>query len=463
MAQLKPRGPLLSGPSVAGVSDDCKNDNTKHPKSKRIITPARKEQNRVAQRLYRQRHKQHKAREDQTKTVDAGSKPRPIQPRSTKEAEASSVSNTSEIAQSASISDTPHLKVQHDCFKTALSAFDAGSIVTNPNYQPACTLERFIVDDVSPIQADGHLDDLDQNNILLDVGEIFDSSLAPSLYDMAHQDMIGISAPHLTTTDYSGMDLAHLSLSTNGLKPDLASTFTAKYGANQTTTGNTEWLDAPLSSRSVSEAQDTFVQIGNKAQDNSHRHQIDAYLADPYQNAISFSQVTILNICALNAKCLGMAPEDFISDNCLSLCSPFYRPATASDDPTALLATVSKPYTPKFLQPTLSQILFPHHPIFDLIPIPAFRERAIMLATTSPALLNSLELKQDIMCGGLVCWGTRYGSSHGGNGQPWDVRSWEAAPWFLKKWRLLVGGKDGDLWKQSVWWRNLRGEPMASD
>jgi hypothetical protein len=53
MAQLKPRGRLLSAPSVAGVSDDSKKENTKYAKSKRIITPARKEQNRVAQRLYR--------------------------------------------------------------------------------------------------------------------------------------------------------------------------------------------------------------------------------------------------------------------------------------------------------------------------------------------------------------------------------------------------------------------------
>lgn len=275
--------------------------------------------------------------------------------------------------------------------------------------------------------------------------------------------MIGISAPNLTTTDYSGMDFLQLSLSSNGLKPDLGPTFIAKSGPNQTMTGNTGWLDASLSGRSASEAQDSFLQTGNKALDISYNHENDAYLTDPYQNAISFSQVTILNICAQNAECLGMAPEDFISDNCLSLCSPFYRPASASDDPSALLAAVSRPYTPKFLQPTLSQILFPHHPIFDLIPIPAFRERAIMLATTSPALLNSLELKQDIICGGLVCWGTRHGSNHGGKGQPWDVRSWEAAPWFLKKWRLLVGGKDGDLWKQSMWWRNLRGEPMVSD
>lgn len=280
---------------------------------------------------------------------------------------------------------------------------------------------------------------------------------------------IDSSASHSIGSDYSGMDLLHSSLPRNSEKLDLGLAFIAQSGINRTVTENSGWLDASMPNRFASDDQVTEndsripLQFGTTTQDNSYNHEKSAYLADPYQNAISFSQITILNICAQNAKCLGMAPEDFISDNCLSLCSPFYRPASASDDPTALLAAVSRPCTPKFLQPTLSQILFPHHPIFDLIPIPAFRERAIMLATTCPALLNSLELKQDIMCGGLVCWGTRYGSNHGGNGQPWDVRSWEAAPWFLKKWRLLVGGKDGDLWKQSVWWRNIRGEPMASD
>lgn len=53
MARLHPRGPLLLTPTVAGVSDDRKNENNKDKKSKRVITPARKEQNRVAQRLYR--------------------------------------------------------------------------------------------------------------------------------------------------------------------------------------------------------------------------------------------------------------------------------------------------------------------------------------------------------------------------------------------------------------------------
>jgi Domain of unknown function (DUF3425) len=185
-------------------------------------------------------------------------------------------------------------------------------------------------------------------------------------------------------------------------------------------------------------------------------------LADPYQNAIQFSNVTIIQICILNAHCLGIAPEDVVNANCLSLCSPFYRPVTASDEPNALLAAVSKPSTPKHLQPTLSQILFPHHPILDLIPLPGFRERAIMLSSTSPALLNPLELKRDIMEGGLMCWGSRNDPFHEGNGQPWDLRSWEAAPWFLNKWKLLVGGKDGELWKQSLWWRNLRGDTLET-
>lgn len=53
MAQLHPGAPLLLAPTVAGNSDECEKAKTRHTKTKRIITPARKEQNRVAQRLYR--------------------------------------------------------------------------------------------------------------------------------------------------------------------------------------------------------------------------------------------------------------------------------------------------------------------------------------------------------------------------------------------------------------------------
>lgn len=176
--------------------------------------------------------------------------------------------------------------------------------------------------------------------------------------------------------------------------------------------------------------------------------------ADPCANNLEFPQVSLLRICLSNARCLGINIDTLFGWNCMSLCSPFYRPTTTTeDDPKALLAAVSSPSIPKNLQPTLPQVLFPHHPILDLIPFPGLRACAITLAATSPPLLSPLELKKDIIFGGLVCWGTKKNPG----GQPWDMRSWEAAPWFLEKWRLLVDGRDGELSRQSTWWRGMRG------
>ncbi|KAK7429412.1 hypothetical protein QQZ08_004004 [Neonectria magnoliae] len=41
--------------------------------------------------------------------------------------------------------------------------------------------------------------------------------------------------------------------------------------------------------------------------------------------------------------------------------------------------------------------------------------------------------------------------------QPWDYRSWQGAQWFFQKWCMVVGGKESALWKQSAWWHALRG------
>lgn len=176
---------------------------------------------------------------------------------------------------------------------------------------------------------------------------------------------------------------------------------------------------------------------------------------DPWASNLEFPQVSLLRICLSNARCLGINIDDLFTWNCMSLCSPFYRPSTTTgDDPKALLAAVSSPSIPRNLQPTLPQILFPHHPILDLIPFPGLRACAITLAATSPPLLSPLELKKDIISGGLMCWGTR----NNPGGQPWDMRSWEATPWFIKKWRLLLDGRDGELSRQSTWWRAMRGD-----
>ncbi|KAL3471190.1 hypothetical protein BJX99DRAFT_263472 [Aspergillus californicus] len=73
-----------------------------------------------------------------------------------------------------------------------------------------------------------------------------------------------------------------------------------------------------------------------------------------------------------NASALGISIEQFFTYNCMSLCSPFYRAAPTSTDPKTLLAgaLAVNPFMPTHLRPTLPQILIPHHPIFDLIPIP---------------------------------------------------------------------------------------------
>ncbi|KAJ9158187.1 hypothetical protein NKR19_g3519 [Coniochaeta hoffmannii] len=177
-------------------------------------------------------------------------------------------------------------------------------------------------------------------------------------------------------------------------------------------------------------------------------------LPDPWRNSIQFTTTTVLNAFLNIALSLGFNLSDLTGSNCLgsSIQSPFYRPTTPGDNPQALLAAARRPSFPANLQPTLSQILIPHHPFLDLIPFPALRDRAIILAAAVPHLFSMAELKNDVYVhGALVCW-------VGGPGaQPWDVHSWEAAPWFLRKWRLVVGSEDGELSRTSKWWQDARG------
>ncbi|GFF65127.1 hypothetical protein IFM62136_06196 [Aspergillus lentulus] len=126
----------------------------------------------------------------------------------------------------------------------------------------------------------------------------------------------------------------------------------------------------------------------------------------------------LLTACVYNAAALGISVDQFSSYNCMSLCSPFYRPYTAmSADPSSLLAaaTVTRPAIPVHLRPTLPQILFPHHPLFDLLPLPALRAKAITFAATAPSLLDAVEFKRDIVeRGGIVCSSESVGGGSGG-------------------------------------------------
>lgn len=176
-------------------------------------------------------------------------------------------------------------------------------------------------------------------------------------------------------------------------------------------------------------------------------------LADPIINALQFTPATAFKAALENALILHV---DLATIRTPACSSPFYRPVAPQDDPQSLLASVSHPEIPAHLQPTLAQVLYPHHPFLDLLPFPLLRANAITMWTLMPHVFDLADFKNDIIFNGaLVCW-TSNSSFH-----PWDMRSWEAAPWFLEKWRMLLDGECGEIWQQSSWWWNMRG-PSAS-
>jgi len=110
------------------------------------------------------------------------------------------------------------------------------------------------------------------------------------------------------------------------------------------------------------------------------------------------------------------------------------------------------------LVPTSVQLSLPHHPIIDFIPWSTFRSKYIIAVSTDPPMIDEDDLCLDVMSGGLRCWGSTIGSMNGrGQGAPWDSRSWEAMPWFLEKWGILVGGEDSEISRNSAWWRMMQG------
>lgn len=176
---------------------------------------------------------------------------------------------------------------------------------------------------------------------------------------------------------------------------------------------------------------------------------------DPYKNTLtliptSSLQAYLSNAMALKLPIAGLKNEAFQS--------PFYQPeAYASGNMTALEVVWNE--LPKALRPTPAQITQSHHPWVDMIPFPTIRERALTLSSLDPPMIDIYDLKNDVfMNSGIFCWCV---GGAGGSGQPWDMRSWEAEPWFLQKWWILIGGETGEVWEQTQWWRAMRGKPKV--
>ena len=129
------------------------------------------------------------------------------------------------------------------------------------------------------------------------------------------------------------------------------------------------------------------------------------------------------------------------------------------------------------LRPRPVQLLHSHPSYLDCIVFPRFRERAVQASVDGT--LDHVEFFLDLMHGGLVCWGNS--NPHGGSrrnrrrgmvdAMPWSTRSWEARRWFLEKWGWLVGSQEeeeaeGDsegIWGSSRWWWEVRGEVDSDD
>jgi hypothetical protein len=171
-------------------------------------------------------------------------------------------------------------------------------------------------------------------------------------------------------------------------------------------------------------------------------------------------------------QCIGVPPERLVK-------VPYKFTQGTMHLPIALKEEIDSIRQP--LRPTPAQLLHAHPTYLDCIVFPHFREQAVIASHRGQ--LDHGSLFMDLMGGGLVCWGGMSGKSnrHGKAGRQggrdsrdsvaWSSRSWEAKRWFLKKWTWLIGTVEDEearadtdgIWRGSRWWQDMRGEDDSDD
>lgn len=185
--------------------------------------------------------------------------------------------------------------------------------------------------------------------------------------------------------------------------------------------------------------------------------------ADPYANHLRVE--TLCNTAALStlSTYVGISQEMLCADQSLS---PFFSSdAVRADDlvkanMVCTVQSIFKSLKPD-LRPSHEQIVTKHHPYIDILPFPTLRKNLIIHQQD----IDEDEVFHDMLTG-LMCWGGAgmgrrdrdISTGNASTGTPWDYRSWEARPWLLKKYWTLLGGEDGELVRQSEWWRSMRGD-----
>ncbi len=181
--------------------------------------------------------------------------------------------------------------------------------------------------------------------------------------------------------------------------------------------------------------------------------QASPYLADPRKNHFSMIKLNLVAACIENAVLLGVNMNELLQSHHdhTRFSSLFWQTKQQLGSlPAAQAAFV---HVKPDLRPCVAQFLYGHGIYLDLFPFPTLRERIMSFRMVGPAAFDEKDFIDDLDREGLVCWGSARGS-----GTPWDKRSWEARPWFLKKWWMLTDGVEGELYQQSRWFCEQRGE-----
>ncbi len=190
---------------------------------------------------------------------------------------------------------------------------------------------------------------------------------------------------------------------------------------------------------------------GSTRHGESFKSQSSPALPDPFINHLQLLGESCFAATMSIALSLGFSRPSYINDH----------PSPFSLTPLADYANISAD-----LQPTFEQRTLVHPRYLDCIIFPCFRSQAIELSSRGE--LDHCSLFLDLMHDGLICWGSQYASAGYGRSMsdavPWSRHSWEARPWFLRKWSFLIGEEDPDHMRSiSHWYSTIRGETEASD
>ncbi|RBR19065.1 uncharacterized protein FIESC28_05736 [Fusarium coffeatum] len=178
-------------------------------------------------------------------------------------------------------------------------------------------------------------------------------------------------------------------------------------------------------------------------------------IPNPYKNNLQMDIICIISAMLENCLSLGITRSMYCAEEAVS---PFFR-AHVQEDPSsqAIVASVQRGARGLHfdLRPTQTQIVTDHHPFIDTIPFKEVRDNIIKYMSSD----EEDEFFHDSL-NHLTCWGGINGAH---TGTPWDARSWEATEEFIQKWSNIVGGEEGELARNSQWWRSLRGERTITE